>query len=272
MKMKLLIAALALASGSANAAMDNSLSGNGSLVLTVIDNLTGVSLTVDLGMNLEDFLPTGSMVNTGASASWDLTANPDYSAAWTEYLGATGDLSNDTWVVWAVDQTGTTAGSDRILSTSRDPITLVDDITNSQTIGIGSKMDTYINAVNQYDNHSTVANGASVTYTSDNSAFAGQGSAFGLSGKLGNNGSGTWVSWDNIGDSMSFYMVSNNSGSLLSKATVDTFDNAYGVSTWTFDANGQLVYAAAVPEPETYALMLAGLGLVGFAARRRARG
>ena len=26
---------------------------------------------------------------------------------------------------------------------------------------------------------------------------------------------------------------------------------------------------APVPEPETYALMLAGLGLVGFAARRR---
>lgn len=30
------------------------------------------------------------------------------------------------------------------------------------------------------------------------------------------------------------------------------------------------VAAAPVPEPETYALMLAGLGLVGFAARRRA--
>ena len=29
------------------------------------------------------------------------------------------------------------------------------------------------------------------------------------------------------------------------------------------------VFAAPVPEPETYALMLAGLGLVGFAARRR---
>jgi hypothetical protein len=26
---------------------------------------------------------------------------------------------------------------------------------------------------------------------------------------------------------------------------------------------------AAVPEPETYAMMLAGLGLIGFAARRR---
>jgi hypothetical protein len=27
--------------------------------------------------------------------------------------------------------------------------------------------------------------------------------------------------------------------------------------------------AAAVPEPETYAMLLAGLGLLGFAARRR---
>jgi carbonic anhydrase len=27
--------------------------------------------------------------------------------------------------------------------------------------------------------------------------------------------------------------------------------------------------AAAVPEPETYALLMAGLGLLGFAARRK---
>jgi len=45
----------------------------------------------------------------------------------------------------------------------------------------------------------------------------------------------------------------------------------------SFDANGQTVdqnyriemVAAPIPEPETYALMLAGLGLVGFMARRR---
>ena len=34
--------------------------------------------------------------------------------------------------------------------------------------------------------------------------------------------------------------------------------------------NNTAVLITAVPEPETYALMLAGLGLVGFAARRRA--
>jgi hypothetical protein len=51
----------------------------------------------------------------------------------------------------------------------------------------------------------------------------------------------------------------------------------------SFDANGQTMdqyyhiemvnapdpVAAPIPEPETYALMLAGLGLVGFMARRR---
>jgi hypothetical protein len=32
---------------------------------------------------------------------------------------------------------------------------------------------------------------------------------------------------------------------------------------------GQLLVMAAVPEPESYAMMLAGLGMIGFAARRR---
>lgn len=35
-----------------------------------------------------------------------------------------------------------------------------------------------------------------------------------------------------------------------------------------FDAIGWNV-AAAIPEPETYAMLLAGLGLLGFTARRR---
>jgi len=41
------------------------------------------------------------------------------------------------------------------------------------------------------------------------------------------------------------------------------------------DANGVLsqdqLYVAAIPEPETYAMLLAGLGLMGFVARRRQR-
>jgi hypothetical protein len=44
-------------------------------------------------------------------------------------------------------------------------------------------------------------------------------------------------------------------------------NNQYGnYTTFTTTATSAI---AAVPEPETYAMMLAGLGLVGFAARRR---
>jgi hypothetical protein len=32
--------------------------------------------------------------------------------------------------------------------------------------------------------------------------------------------------------------------------------------------NGQVIALGLIPEPETYALMLPGLGMVGFAARR----
>ena len=32
---------------------------------------------------------------------------------------------------------------------------------------------------------------------------------------------------------------------------------------------GGVTIAAAVPEPETYAMLLAGLGLIGYTARRR---
>jgi hypothetical protein len=34
-------------------------------------------------------------------------------------------------------------------------------------------------------------------------------------------------------------------------------------------ASGSVIVAAAIPEPETYGMLLAGLGLLGFIARRR---
>jgi hypothetical protein len=47
------------------------------------------------------------------------------------------------------------------------------------------------------------------------------------------------------------------------------FYDASAADLAAFDAIGWDVAVAAVPEPETYALMLAGLGVVGWAARRR---
>jgi hypothetical protein len=44
-------------------------------------------------------------------------------------------------------------------------------------------------------------------------------------------------------------------------------DNNLAVKAWVDSAN--TLHVAAVPEPETYAMLLAGLGLMGAVARRR---
>jgi hypothetical protein len=43
------------------------------------------------------------------------------------------------------------------------------------------------------------------------------------------------------------------------------------VSTWGSVASDMITLTSAVPEPETYAMLLAGLALLGFAARRKQR-
>lgn len=58
--------------------------------------------------------------------------------------------------------------------------------------------------------------------------------------------------------------------------------NVYGGKAFILRADGMCIldyvsptghsdYVATAPEPETYAMMLAGMGLVGFAVRRRKR-
>ena len=63
----------------------------------------------------------------------------------------------------------------------------------------------------------------------------------------------------------------------MSAAEINAYSSLFpnGDAREIQDLNGRIVltdvpgFASAVPEPETYAMLLAGLGLIGFAARRK---
>lgn len=87
---------------------------------------------------------------------------------------------------------------------------------------------------------------ASATWGNDAGAFAGGPMTLGL------------------GSSMDLYKVtSTGTGFAAATGPVDLGLKA------TLTSGGQLTIAAAVPEADSYAMMLAGLGLVGFMVRRR---
>jgi hypothetical protein len=93
--------------------------------------------------------------------------------------------------------------------------------------------------------------------------YGGQRSGFACYGSSGLDNCGTNVTWT-IGNAGDFSSVSQALGG--GNSTTDFF-------LYTADQGNQwganAVAGAPVPEPETYAMMLAGLGLLGFVARRR---
>jgi hypothetical protein len=90
--------------------------------------------------------------------------------------------------------------------------------------------------------------------------------SFKFEGDTGNyavNG-GAWSTYSSIG-----LIKDNYSGSLGSYDFIIGYNDSFSTHNDWDDMVIGVNFTAAVPEPETYALLLAGLGLLGFAARRR---
>jgi hypothetical protein len=261
MKLKLIALAAMLAAGSANAAIQDGSTGNGELFMTVLDSAGQQSYTLDLNLTMNDFL--AGVAVSGASYSYAADANM------TSFLGmvAPADKSSLVFAIGAMDTVGANATDYHRYITTASAIDLGNTVTNANLKNLGGQGSFFLGNTN-----GLIGAGDSLVVT-DSSILAYAGS-----GVWGSNwgNSANFNSTGAIGDDLGMYFLAQTSGATFPisiKNSPSTYSAIYQVGSPVFanlDMNGNLMIAAApVPEAETYAMMLAGLGLVGFMVARR---
>lgn len=285
MKLQHIAAAVALAAvGSANAAIATG--GNGSLVLIAYDkNAQGSFATTagvfDLGLTLDDLIgATGngtgvaatSIAASGKNLKWDFVNNTitvgntitsfggtnNWTGAWNTLL-ANSDAADLSFVVTALDTVGFGAAARTLVTGKADSTAVLSGTVASglQQIGGGKSNDIFTPIANK-GTIASAANGAYTFTSADGAATVGNGYAMA--------GNGFANEWRN------FNLLQGET--LASKTTALWSVDSLGR---TFKLNGELALSAAngtliltaVPEPSTYALLVTGLAVAGFAARRR---
>lgn len=278
MKLKKWILALgAAATVPGYAAIANGSSNNGELFLAVVDNVSRVSYTKDLGEFQDDFF-VKAQSDAGYAQSWAL--NDPY---FTQFLTQVNPAVLQ-WTVLASETFGgTLQGATRLFSTVKAGDEALVGTTSNLTffLGIGAaQLGTFYNAVNSSGSHgapgmppNNAINGASVNYDTD----SGNG-FFGIPGSGDRiNGNYPFSNANDVGAESNFFYVTRSGTNQLALVDVDPFNNATSNGIFKLavatDGSYGLTYnlAAAVPEPGTYALMLLGLGAVAWGARRRQR-
>jgi hypothetical protein len=246
-QVKALIAALALTASGVASATNVPSSGNGSLFLTIFDRTSNTSLVVDTGYfystlnEIGTDNPDSNFDSSNSAFSFDLSSN----AAFQSFIGG-ANLSTTYYNVFAGDQLGAGAAAGaRGMITSYD---LVNYPNAQDSVAIAkSPLVTAVGAFNQL----VYQGNDPFTYFAND-----------------NNGNQGPTSIALLGGEMSLYQTvqkqSNGAGdNFFFNNTKVTFTNAGLLTISSVQAT------VPVPEPESYALMALGMGVVAAAARRR---
>lgn len=267
-QVKALVAALALSAATipAHAAMTFATSGSSSMILTLLDFGSNVSATFDLGYSYDTFQDLVNAAGNTGTYNFNL-ASGDYADAWNSYWNVASS-ANTKWAVYAADGTGNGVGARGIISTYKSGANLTNSNQLQTSIGLFNQ---YMTQNNGLDNHNTVENGASVVTSNLVNSFAGKAFAYGSTGRINAQGH---VSMNNLDQSMT--VVQQLTGAAAaSPVSFATLGNAQGDYTFSMASTGVLTFTTPmavttpVPEADSYAMLLAGLGLVSLVARRR---
>jgi hypothetical protein len=249
MKLKhIALAALVAASGFANAAViDNGQSGNGGLFFSVYDGAN--SYTRNLSYTIDSF--EAAVAATGSFAQvWAADAT------FLSYM-STANLASLKFNVGGVD----VVGARRLLETFSTLPTTANKANDVMRVSAGATA-SFLTAVN-------------VSLATADSAVFAQGTA-GYAGNIGNTLS-TTLNFSNAGtlvndasNPLSLMRIDALAGG-IAKSIYTQYADPTAINVYMDSANSLHISAitAAVPEPETYAMLLAGLGLMGAVARRR---
>lgn len=283
-KFKTLVAALTLAAaGQAFATIDpantNAAStpvnvGGTEVIFYVWDSAAGASFTFDTGIKFEDFRINSAAANS--NQSFNFASLPLASEAYNSFLSAiNNDFSYTTWGVAALRAGSplTVLGAATLATTTRDN----QDLTESSQVSGALKSINGAGFGNTllYANKAGHAAGESLTgdfATDGMDNYVGTSIQDEMVGKLAvpaTNFVMLDADMDGIPEilnpmtEMKFFLVEAKGTNPLAPVVSEY------AGTWSYDGASLNYTVAAVPEPETYAMLLAGLGMLGAVARRR---
>ncbi|MHB1351852.1 MAG: PEP-CTERM sorting domain-containing protein [Thiobacillus sp.] len=269
------------------------------------DGDQSVSAAFDLGVTMNEAASWNGV--SGFSRSWDLNSYGNAFGTFTAAAEMANAEMNV--IAFDGTESAGEPGEKRVLSTTNGisatgaslsaagtPLVPTPVNDNFNNIFGNVTVNNFLVAVNNSGSHNGAANGASNADATSGFAWFDNGtgmdkfanlSGFDSTGKF----DGSYAAGSGIlsgeAKALPFYMLVASSTDPIQKATMTPFGydldgdgviefgnadglNEYGL--WTLQGS-TLTYAnptvAAVPEAETYAMMLAGLGLVGFMVRRR---